>query len=974
MDGRGQHSGAIAIVGIACQFPGAKDPAEFHALMVAGHQMFRPISGPAGRGLHGALLDDWAAPADGPGRRDPGPLHKLTAETVALALADAGIREASPGIAENAALIIASTIPGVCQAAREGFRIGTVRDFPPAAYLDSLRAVAAGCDALSTAAADLVVAGGAELGVADEWLARRADPGLTQMRVYDADPAGPLPGDGCGIVVLMRSADARAAGMPVYAEIAGWAAQPASPDAYDQALVRPADVQLVEGHGAGTAAGDLAELSALARLRHDSSTIAALGAASASVGYTAGAAGAASLIKVVAAMVSGTIPPAAGWIRPHPLIESGQARLRLPAAPEPWPEGSRLAAVNSLGPAGGAHLVLRREVDETGHGRRRHGAHAAAGAPATSSPADLPVPAAAARPAAPGRHSAQITSAAHAAPEAPPTPVVSPAVVSPAVVSPAPVVPTAPTEPAPPATCTPSTQECMAIRATRTPSGGGSCGTGSLRDGVLAAPLSPPALLAPPAGAEVPAARTAGDLEAVSSSKAMSASQVALSPQAARSPQAVLGSQVLSDSPVTSPQLAVYEAGAPPAIFALCGTEPAAVAATLDVIASSAAELAVADLRDLSRNLAAAAQQAAERGARVRVAVTAATPRQLADRTQQAARQLRAGAPGRVVLKPGISLSAGAAGQIVVVFPGLATTAAAHAALLAASLGALTTLDQLGVTAAAAVGYSLGEIAGLVWAGCLPPAEAARLAGLHSRILQGCASPATATARVAADTALARQLCSQDGLDIAAYEAPGLHLLTGRSDGIRSLVRRCTAAGIPAEVLAGTGGLHSPALARCAAPLRTVLEAIPLAPPRRRLVSTVTGHPLTAADDIGALLTSQLTRPVLFAHAMTVAAEPADLIVVSGAQPSLTAIAALAGGRPAIALPPASTMAADQTASAELVTALFVAGAVDDLSRFLLARQQEPDVTTWAVPPMRDGSRDGARDRKAGTTGRSSGR
>src|SRR5580692_11440562 len=137
MDGRGQHGGAIAIVGIACQFPGAKDPAEFHALTVAGHQMFRPISGPAGRGLYGALLDDWAAPADGPGQRDPGPLHKLTAETIALALADAGIREASPG----AALIIASTGPGVCQVAREGFRAGASEDFPPAAYLDSLRAV-----------------------------------------------------------------------------------------------------------------------------------------------------------------------------------------------------------------------------------------------------------------------------------------------------------------------------------------------------------------------------------------------------------------------------------------------------------------------------------------------------------------------------------------------------------------------------------------------------------------------------------------------------------------------------------------------------------------------------------------------------------------------------------------------------------------------------------------------------------------
>jgi hypothetical protein len=49
------------------------------------------------------------------------------------------------------------------------------------------------------------------------------------MRVYAANPAGLLPGEGCGVVILVRSADARAADVPVYAEIAGWNAVPAGP-------------------------------------------------------------------------------------------------------------------------------------------------------------------------------------------------------------------------------------------------------------------------------------------------------------------------------------------------------------------------------------------------------------------------------------------------------------------------------------------------------------------------------------------------------------------------------------------------------------------------------------------------------------------------------------------------------------------------------------------------------------------------
>jgi hypothetical protein len=124
--------------------------------------------------------------------------------------------------------------------------------------------------------------------------------GRDEMRVYAADPAGLLPGEGCGIVVLARSADARAAGLPVYAEIAGWSAVPVSPSsldgqallgAYRQAGVDPTDIQLIEGEGTGTAAGDLAELTAFAQLRRGGRATAALGAASAGIGYARAAAG-----------------------------------------------------------------------------------------------------------------------------------------------------------------------------------------------------------------------------------------------------------------------------------------------------------------------------------------------------------------------------------------------------------------------------------------------------------------------------------------------------------------------------------------------------------------------------------------------------------------------------------------------------------------------------------------------------------
>ena len=42
MDSRGDHGEPVAIIGVACRFPGARDPAEFHDLAVTGRRMFQP--------------------------------------------------------------------------------------------------------------------------------------------------------------------------------------------------------------------------------------------------------------------------------------------------------------------------------------------------------------------------------------------------------------------------------------------------------------------------------------------------------------------------------------------------------------------------------------------------------------------------------------------------------------------------------------------------------------------------------------------------------------------------------------------------------------------------------------------------------------------------------------------------------------------------------------------------------------------
>jgi len=900
MDGQGDHDGSVAIVGMACRFPGASDLVAFHRATVAGRTRFGPVTGWPGGELYAALVDDWAAAPTSledpeSGAEDIGPVRKLAAEMTALALSDAGLREvAGRG---RTGLVIASSAPGL--SGLVAGELGLAADVPraPDASLSSLHAVVAAAQAVAAGDLDLAVAGGAELGLDPVWLALQARAGLlgtSQMRVYAADPAGLLPGDGCGVVVLARPDDARAAGLPLYAEIAGWTAGPEALQAYRRAGVDPADIQLIEGLGIGTAEADLAELTAFTRLRRVAGAPVALGAVSASIGYTRAAAGVASLIKTTLAMVAGTIPAGTRCGRPHPLIEAGDARLRLPGQPEPWPDvmpgagRTRLAAVSSPGTAEvpamhsltgarevpGIHLVLRRDHGTGGQvGPRRR---AAEGADAPSPPSALE----------PGDA---------LSPSGPVDPLVAPA---------------------------------------------------------IAEPLHSPEPL--------PLPRRVADVTWGSASHA--------------------------------------------SVFAFCGEQPGELAGRLEAIAASVDGLREAELPEVARHLAFGVLAAGDRGASLRVALTAATPDQLADQARSAARMLRAGGPGAAAepgvrvsagptagvlvsagATPGVHVSAGAAGRVVVLFGGLAGSGLSYSALFATSLAALRTLEQLGVRLDVGVGYSLGELSGLAWAQCLPAAEAARLAAQCDQVLRGCACHPAAMARITADAETAEGLCTHDRLHVAAYEGPRTHVLAGSTAGIRELTRRAAALGIAADVLPSLHALHCPAMARCTVPLRSVFAGTRFALPRRRLVSTITGRLVMPGDDLADQLSRQLSLPVLFTQALTLAAAGADLIVVAGLDPELAALTAGACGVPAVAVTgtaPGHPADAARNTPAALVAALFTAGAISDLAPFmaapapvdLLARQAIPRMRE-AEPPgrHRDGaSRDGAnQDPGRRTTARS---
>lgn len=226
---------------------------------------------------------------------------------------------------------------------------------------------------------DFALAGGVDLSLDPFELvgfARTGALAVDEMRVYDEDPTGFLPGEGCGVVALMRAEDAERAGLRTYALLSGWGTSSdgaggltrprshgqelAMSRAYRMAGVAPDAVELVEGHGTGTKVGDEVELTALAAVRGEGANPAALGSVKANIGHTKAAAGVAGLIKAALAVHHRVLPPATGVERPHELLCSQGIPLRVLDEPVPWQSHEPLAAVSSMGFGGvNAHVVLR---------------------------------------------------------------------------------------------------------------------------------------------------------------------------------------------------------------------------------------------------------------------------------------------------------------------------------------------------------------------------------------------------------------------------------------------------------------------------------------------------------------------------------------------------------------------------------------------------------------------------------------
>ncbi|MEI7714523.1 MAG: SDR family NAD(P)-dependent oxidoreductase, partial [Mycobacterium sp.] len=423
---------AFAIVGYALRFPGAAGADEFWDVLRHGRdavsevpadrwdaeEFFDPDADAPGKIVtrRAGLVDDvsgFDAPFFGLSTRETmliDPQHRLLLETAWRAVEHSGtapsaLANTSTGVFVGLGthdymgliseqLSVAETdsyqaigTSSAAGAGRISYGLGLQG---PAVTVDtacssSLVAVHQACQALRLEECDVALAGGVNVLLSPRTSITFSRAHMLapdgKCKTFDATADGYVRGEGCGVVVVKRLADAIRDGDRIRAVIRGSAINQDGASggltvpngvaqhrviaqALQRAGVAAADVDYLEAHGTGTSLGDPIEVQAAAAAYSDGRDAGRpllLGSVKTNIGHLEAAAGMAGLIKVVLSLEHQMLPKHLNFENPSPHIPWDRIPVRVVDEAIAWErnERPRIAGVSSFGFSGtNAHVIV----------------------------------------------------------------------------------------------------------------------------------------------------------------------------------------------------------------------------------------------------------------------------------------------------------------------------------------------------------------------------------------------------------------------------------------------------------------------------------------------------------------------------------------------------------------------------------------------------------------------------------------
>ncbi|MFG2555648.1 type I polyketide synthase [Streptomyces sp. NPDC048581] len=185
-------------------------------------------------------------------------------------------------------------------------------------------------------------------------------------------------------------------------------------------------------------------------------------------------------------------------------------------------------------------------------------------------------------------------------------------------------------------------------------------------------------------------------------------------------------------------------------------------------------------------------------------------------------------------------------------------------------IAATRLLAACGVAPDLVLGHSVGEFAAAAAAGVLTDAETVRLLAHRGAMLRDAeGEPRGGMLAVQTDEETCRELVRDiDSVWLACFNQPRQIVVSGGKEGLGALRRVCAEAGVVTAPLDVSNAFHSPRLARADDAMRTDLERRHLAAPRMPFVSAVSGTVCDEPELLRELWARHASAPVRFGDAV----------------------------------------------------------------------------------------------------------